>query len=281
MAVAFSVWSESVLSDNFRPVGLSRRLRTHRNDGTGPTTLALLRRLFVQFTQPKRGSSVPSGHGLCIVNGDKLMFLKCMRLDSFFVDALITDEHNRLLFLSARCRDTVAQEFLAKMTLSTKDDGFLDGVLVFEGDKTIRVILKKEDKFEKRQGKVPGGVFGESLVHLWVFNPICLTPDTANFRAVLLMKAHSDVSNSERLWSIIKTICPAPLLDEWRACVVAAFEKQDWIKPVSGFGLSAVFLDLTNAGVVIRDMVRTGVLTTGDTPTADESSIREKEVTYA
>lgn len=279
MNVAYAVWQARVIEDERCPAGRSRRPRTNLNDETGPAVASS--RPFVHFTLTRRGASVPPGCALRPQHGDDAMFLTLMRLDRFFVDALVTDGNNKLLFLSAWCRDTVAQEFLAKMSLSAHEDGFLDSTLVFEGDATYRVTLNKDDKLEKRQGRVSGGVFGDRLVHLWVFAPICVTPDTANARAVLLMQAGSPASASDRLWSIVKAISPAPLLDDWRDDVVTAFEQEGWIKPLSGFGLSGLDLDLSDAGQVIGDMVRSGVLTADQSPPTIDGESEIREAAYA
>jgi len=276
-----SVWLECVVKDAIRPAGKLRRPRPSMSDETGQAVAASTQRLFVHSHKTRWGASVPLGSALRQYNGEMLMFLRLMRLDRFFVDALVTDENDKLLFLSAWCRDTVAQEFLAKMSLSSANDGFQDSTLVFEGDATMRVALGRDDKLEKRQGKVSGGVFGDNLVHLWVFAPICITPDAANARAVLLMRPDDSASASDRLWSIVKTISPAPLLDDWRTAVVSAFEQEGWIKPLSGFGLAAIDLDLTDADQVIGDMVRSGVLTASQSPVAADNPQAVREAAYA
>lgn len=261
MLSAHKVWKRDLAIDVPRPVGISRRPRTQSSDETGLAVFPIMGRRFVQFTSTQRVAFVPYGQALRSINGDRLMLLKLTCIDRFFVDALITDGNSKLLFLSAWCRDTVAQEFLAKMSLNASDDGFLGSVLEFVGPETIRVSLSKDAKLEKRQGRVSGGVFGDGLINLWVFNSICSMPDTANAKAVLLSRSDDHEDVRDRLWSTIKMISTAPLLDHWRDDVIHAFETQGWITTRSGFGVSALLVELSDAVLLIGEMVRSGELT--------------------
>ena len=95
--------------------------------------------------------------------------------NDLFVDACACDEQRNLVFLSAWGRDTALQEFLARLTLGSTEDGLSQFHIVVDGRSLP--VFPNIDLLEKRTTRqMRGTVFG-SLIHLWLFDRRCVQPD--------------------------------------------------------------------------------------------------------
>lgn len=179
------------------------------------------------------------------------------------VDACLCDEQNDLMFLSVWGRDTAIQEFLARLTLGTDENG-LDQFNIRTGDDvTFPVFVRNVDLLQKRTTRtIPRTLFG-SLVHLWLIDGRCIEPDKANAKALAIFP--KDVSDrDDRLWSLVKKTCPLPLLDHWRDSVLELLHSRSMLTtlPLSlgelqGYRLA---LDVPTLTTVLGSLIREGTL---------------------
>ncbi|MFJ5299218.1 hypothetical protein ACIQAL_22145 [Pseudomonas sp. NPDC088368] len=134
-----------------------------------------------------------------------------------YVDACACDEQGNLVFLSAWGRDTALQEFLARLTLGSADNG-LTQFHILAGNSRISVFPNLDFLDKRTTRQLRGTLFG-SLLHLWLFDQRCALPDRANHTAFALLSP--DQISEQRLWALAMDICPLPLLDHWRDQVLA------------------------------------------------------------
>lgn len=148
-------------------------------------------------------------------------------------DGYICDERRSLLFLSVWGRDTAVQELLARLTLKNEDaltqftltDASLNEHIIFPGN---------TDNLDKRSSRHSQTRFG-TLVHTWLFDKRCLTPDTANGNAFLLLK-RDDPHWRERTWTLLQETTTLPLLEHWRDRVLTLLQTSQMLTPVGGYG---------------------------------------------
>ena len=134
-----------------------------------------------------------------------------------FVDAMASDHHTQLLFISVYGRDTSVQQFMARLHQSSRDGG-MDEItaLTHHGAKpALKVLVGDPKRLEKTTGRMPRtGLLG-NLVHAWIFDPAVLQVDHAARSAWMLdMQANTDALNAEA-WRLVKDLSPVPLLDTW------------------------------------------------------------------
>lgn len=132
------------------------------------------------------------------------------------VDACVCDEDRKLVFLSAWGRDTAVQEFLARLTLGRDEQG-LDQFHITVDSRALPVFPNTEFLEKRTTRQLRGTLFG-SLIHLWLFDSRASLPDLANHFAYALLDQHS--APHERLWPLVMSTCPLPLLDHWREPVM-------------------------------------------------------------
>ena len=108
-------------------------------------------------------------------------------------------------------------------------------------------------------------ILGE-LVHVILFQTTIVKPDLANHRAFLL---GDDISGA-RLSSMMKAICPIPLLDHWIPVLLPALERSKMIKRLSGWRLNGIqiALDPEQVASMVKQAVIGGQLTVTDTSLA-------------
>ncbi len=179
-----------------------------------------------------------------------------------FVDACICDEQRNLVFLSAWGRDTAMQEFLARLTLGSAENGLEQFHIVMDG-RSIPVFPNSEMLEKRTTRQLRGTLFG-SLIHLWLFDKRCSQPDRANHYAYALVdKNHSP---RQRLWPLVTETCPLPLLAHWREPVLDVLTDHNMLHPLTG-ALGPVTawrlsLELDVLETALGHLIRQGTLTT-------------------
>ncbi|MCK0545824.1 hypothetical protein JTE78_24545 [Pseudomonas syringae pv. aptata] len=179
-----------------------------------------------------------------------------------YVDACICDEQRNLIFLSAWGRDTAMQEFLARLTLGTTENG-LDQFHIVMNDHRIPVF-PDTDQLEKRTTRQLRGTLFGSLLHLWLFDQRCSQPDRANHSAyALINQAHDPF---DRLWPLVVDTCPLPFLPHWREPVMEVLTAHNMLRPLPGAIGSVtawrLSLQLDVLEKALGELIRVGKLTT-------------------
>ena len=132
-----------------------------------------------------------------------------------FVDAALRDDSGELLFLSIYGRDTALLHFFAAFTLPVSHGGFDAFTLVHEAE-THRVTVSKADSLEKLTGRLPRGNLFGNLTHAWLYQGELVKPDRSNRRVRVLRFEETEEAFAQRMWLLIRELCPVPLLDHWR-----------------------------------------------------------------
>ncbi|UXZ97236.1 hypothetical protein K3169_04840 [Pseudomonas phytophila] len=189
---------------------------------------------------------------------------KLYQIDEFpdlYVDACVCDEQRNLVFFSAWGRDTVLQEFFAKLTLGRAEGGIEQFHLMLDGHRLP--VFPNPDLLEKRTTRqYPGTLFG-SLLHIWLFDRRCAAPDMANHFAYALL--HDGDEPLERLWPLVTSTCPLPLLQHWRKPVMQLLIDYGMLSPLAG-ALGAVMvwrlaLSIDALELALGELIRNGHLT--------------------
>lgn len=179
-----------------------------------------------------------------------------------FVDACACDEQRNLVFLSAWGRDTALQEFLARLTLGSSDNGLEQIHIVAEGRSLP--VFPNADLLEKRTTRQFRGTLFGSLLHIWLFDRRCAQPDRANHLAYALLE--NGQSPDQRLWPLITETCPLPLLPHWREPVLDVLTQHDMLLPLPGtlgpITAWRLSLQLDVLEPALGDLIRVGHLTT-------------------
>lgn len=185
-----------------------------------------------------------------------------------YVDACVCDEQRQLIFLSAWGRDTVMQEFLARLTLGQDENGLEQFHVVLDG-RSLPVFPQVELLEKRTTRQFRGTLFG-SLLHLWLFDRRCTRPDLANHLAFALLER--DAIPHDRLWPLVMETCPLPLLQHWRQPVMEVLSQHGMLTalPTSLGALSAwrLALQLDVLEPTLGDLIRRGQLTTEAQATA-------------
>ncbi|OLU25524.1 hypothetical protein BVH03_17910 [Pseudomonas sp. PA15(2017)] len=179
------------------------------------------------------------------------------------VDACVCDEQRNLVFLSAWGRDTALQEFLARLTLGSAENG-LEQFHVVAGGHSLPVF-PNTDLLEKRTTRQFRGTLFGSLLHCWLFDRRCAQPDKANhFAYALLQRERTDPT--QRLWPLVMETCPLPLLQHWREPVMEILTHHEMLAPLSGavgdVRVWRIALQLDVLEPTLGDLIRRGLLTT-------------------
>lgn len=194
-----------------------------------------------------------------------MKFLKLKQIGDVFIDGLLTDQ-NRLLFLSCWASDTRAQEFIAKLSLQSTEEGFLGGTITVERpDGTVLPANVPSDaKLDKEYGSMPStALFGSRMSHVMVFDQLVGSVDKANRRAIAIRRSDGgDDDVEDRLWRLVNDVSTVPLLDHWRDSIMAWFREEGWLYDIPGVGVQGVMLNLSDAALEpwITANLKSGVL---------------------
>ncbi|MEW7972791.1 MAG: hypothetical protein AB2821_04820 [Candidatus Thiodiazotropha endolucinida] len=174
-----------------------------------------------------------------------------------YADAYLADDAGSLLFLSVWGRDTALQELLARLQLPRSENGIRDFTLT-NGDFKKLVSVTNVDDMDKATLGVGLTIFGP-LTQLWIYDKLALEPDLVNRRALMLHGIESPVDP----WPLIKTVCPLPLLDEWKPCFLSRCRQRQWIRPLeNGVGVAGTLIELDNdLEPMITEMIQRGEFT--------------------
>lgn len=132
-----------------------------------------------------------------------------------FVDAALRDDSGELLFLSIYGRDTALLQFLASFSLPVNNGGFDAFTLTHESE-THRVKVSDPGALEKLTGRLPRGNLFGNLTHAWLYQGELVKPDRSNRRVRVLRFGETEEAFAQRMWLLIRELCPVPLLDHWR-----------------------------------------------------------------
>jgi len=151
-------------------------------------------------------------------------------LPDLYVDACVCDEQRNLVFLSAWGRDTVLQEFLARLTLGREENGIDQFHVIADGRRLP--VFPNQELLEKRTTRQFRGTLFGSLLHLWLFDRRASTPDQANHFAFALLEREEDPHH--RLWPLVMETCPLPLLPHWREPVMGVLIQHQMLTALPG-----------------------------------------------
>jgi hypothetical protein len=189
-------------------------------------------------------------------------FMSIPEIHGVFVDSILTDEADNLVFGSFWGHDTAIREFQGRLTLGSSEGG-LSTFTVMGDDRhgKLRKVftrLDNIDSLEQMTGRVHTDILGE-MVHCWLYRKEIIKPDLANHRLMLIGK--DDLP--ENLWDAIKMICPVPMLDHWKDQITPAMLEAGMIKPLSGINQSGtqIVIDEEVMAMIVKTGCKNGSLT--------------------
>jgi hypothetical protein len=186
-----------------------------------------------------------------------------LALDSvygIFCDAWVADGDEMLVFASFWGRDTAIQELLARLTLSTAEDGLTQLYLTGGAAKTLRV--GNPDRLDKLTGRMPKtNLFGD-IAQLWLFDKTVREPDFSN-RKVYRLARPDQADPTQDFWDMIKLVSHLPLLDSWQAVLTGLARSEGWLKIHQGYHLNALAIELPEQAFESRvtRLIQAGELT--------------------
>jgi hypothetical protein len=209
------------------------------------------------------------------VSADTAELYRIEECPDLMVDACVADDQHTLVFLSFWARDTAAQEFLARLTLSHDEQGLNQFHLVTSGS-SFPVFVGDADRLVKRMTRAYRRTLFGSLCDVWLFDRRCVRPDKANASALVLLPRDS-AQRRDRLWMMVRETCPLPLLEHWRETLLDLLQEQGMLSPLpiavgplEGYHLAIDVPVLTRR---LGDLIRTGVLdTVATSPTASTAT---------
>jgi len=196
---------------------------------------------------------------------DKLMQIS--EVDGVFVDAVLTDAADRLVFLSLWGRDTGVQEFLARLSLTTKQGGlhgfWIDAPRANQSWSPIKYVSAESvGECVKDSARMPPNLFG-AITQTWIFDPLAQQPDRSNGRAMLMsVNDPATEQAGARLWNTVRDVCHIPLLDHWRRPVLELCWSNNWLSLLTGINVHALSIKLPREPFedAITDLIRQGLL---------------------
>lgn len=180
------------------------------------------------------------------------------------IDACVADEIQQLILLSLWGRDTAVQELLGRLTLGATEGGLERFQLLTTEWTSNTIAVADVRRLVKRTTRTFERTLFGSMIHAWVFDSRCVNPDKANGSALAILP-RDDVSQRQRLWSLVRDTCPLPLLEHWRGTVLDLLHSQGMLSalafsmgPVEGYRLA---LDVPVLTAALGDLIRSGTLT--------------------
>lgn len=158
-----------------------------------------------------------------------------------YCDAWADSGDDMLVFASLWGRDTAIQGVLARIMLPDQENGLSRLELGGKLNKTL--LIGNPGRLDKMTGRMPKhNLFGD-IVHLYLFDKTVVETDIAKRRAILLVRPDQPEPETT-LWNLFKSVCHLPLLDSWRAGLMALAYREGWIQVNQGFGLDAHIIEL-------------------------------------
>jgi hypothetical protein len=179
-----------------------------------------------------------------------------------FSDAAVADKLGNLFFISLWGRDTVIQEFLAKLTLSTKEGGIRSVTIEWMGSR-YSYSLSNIESFNKQTGRTAANTVLGPMVQLWLYQEVLEKPELVAGRAALLNSMTETENVENRLWNLLRKTSKIPLLPHWQKRVLKICRENGWIQFNSGFCIDLYLIELPDAEFegIIGDEIRTQRLT--------------------
>lgn len=178
-------------------------------------------------------------------------------------DALVCDQQGTLIFVSLWGRDTTIQQFIARLTLGSEEDGLTRFHLNNAQGMPVPAAIGNIDRLEKRFTRTYRRTLFGSLINLWLFDKRCIKPDKPNASALALLPRNS-THRIDRLWALVRDTCPLPLLDHWRDTVLELLQSKTMLThlPLSIGALEGhqLVLDIPVLTTALGDLIRSGVL---------------------
>jgi hypothetical protein len=163
-----------------------------------------------------------------------------------FVDALVVDADERLLFASLYGRDASLQQLRAALSLPVAGGGLNRLTVQRPGSAAILTAwVTDAQRLRAISGRLPQENLFGALAQLWLYDPRLAALDHANGAGYLIemvsveqvdaaapgLKTHAPSqpgSGASALWQLVCALSPLPLLTHWEKPVLTAIE------PLSG-----------------------------------------------
>ena len=184
-------------------------------------------------------------------------FMNMNEVFGIFVDSVLTDESDNLIFISLWGRDTAIRELQGRLTLGASESG-LTAFNLRNDDTKVFVKIGNIQAMEQMAGRVQTDILGE-LVHCFIFHKEIMKPDLANHRAVLIAQE----GEPDYLWNAVKHTCPVPLLDHWETVLLPILRDTGMIKNLSGINQSGtqINIDEERIALLVKQECMNGRLT--------------------
>lgn len=167
-------------------------------------------------------------------------FLQSDSMPGLWIDALVRDDEDNVLFLSAWGSETAIQKTRARFSLPVSENG-LRGFKIHTGPgrwRFDRFAVTQPERYEQETARPTGSRFLH-LTQLWMFPRLAIQPNNVDHKALLLKRpTESPEQWQSRLWQAVQTVCPVPLHPSWDG-VVADFIRHNWIRQYQGFHIDA------------------------------------------
>ncbi|ERS11760.1 hypothetical protein Q668_18620, partial [Alcanivorax sp. PN-3] len=157
----------------------------------------------------------------------------------------------------------------ARLTLGRDEQGLDHFHLLLEQDSRVSVFVPNTDHLEKRTTRAYRQTLFGTLVHVWLFDTRCLTPDRTNGTTLTLLP-RGFPNTDPRLWHGVRETCALPLLDHWRDTVLTLLWDLNMLGrlpmtlgPLEGVRLT---LDLPRLTDLLGERIRAGTLTASPQP---------------
>lgn len=187
---------------------------------------------------------------------DTNAFMTIPEISGVFVDAILTDDADNLVFGSFWGHDTAIRDFQGRLTLGQSESG-MTSFNVINDDKTCYqktfTRIENIDFLKQITGRVHTDILGD-LVHCFLYRQDVIKPDLANHRMMLI---NQDDSFSN-LWNAIKLICPIPLLDTWEGHIKESLIEIKMITFIKGINQTGIQIIIDED--VMSDIVKAGCL---------------------
>lgn len=174
--------------------------------------------------------------------GEKMLVTIKEQAD-IFCDAFVGN-NNGILLMSIFGRNTSIHQFISRLELPYHEGGIetlnFNAIDVFDGSCGYKVFDAKNLK--KISGKVYNTIYGDDLLHMFVYNKSTTKIDYGNNSTVIL--ENDNAISSDQLWSLIKELSPIPLLDSWKQQVLSLCNGDDYITRLKGYGINAFDVNL-------------------------------------
>ena len=183
----------------------------------------------------------------------KFDFYTVTEVHGLFLDALLKDRENNLVFGSFWGSDTAIRDFQGRLTLGLQEGGMNSFYVETDLDKQ-RVQVQNIDQIDQQTGRVRTDIYGD-MVHCILFAKEILKPDMANHRAILISRT-DEVPN---LWNAVKLVCPVPLLDHWQGYILPILENAGMIHLLRGINQYGVKIEIDEDKMA--EIVKAGCIT--------------------